>query len=150
MKFKFDAEESLGLLFWQSSTLWKRCINKALAEFKITHTQYVILAIVFYLENSGEKSIQKNISDISMIDAMTISKTVRLMQKNNLIERIEDSKDSRAKVLRLTSEGKKLLNIVNSVVEEIDMKFFSLTNEEINYFIKIMKKLKNYNIDNLG
>lgn len=149
MKFKFDAEESLGLLFWQSSTLWKRCINKALAEFKITHTQYVILAIVFYLENSGEKAIQKNISDISMIDAMTISKTVRLMQKNNLIERIDDPKDSRAKILKLTSEGKKLLNIVNSVVEEIDIKFFSLSNEEINSFIKIMNKLKSINIKNL-
>ena len=145
MDFEFSEEKSLGLLFWQTSMLWKRDINKILVNFDITHTQYVILAVIFHLDKSGEKTTQKNISNISMIDTMTISKTVRLMQTKKLIERKEDPQDSRAKIIEITIKGTGILEKATPAVEAIDKNFFMLSNEELENFINLMIKLKTLN-----
>ena len=145
MDFEFSEEKSIGLLFWQTSMLWKRDINKILVSFDITHTQYVILAVIFHLDKSGEKTTQKNISNISMIDTMTISKTVRLMQTKKLIERTEDPQDSRAKLVKITIKGIDILEKATPAVEGIDKNFFMLSNEELENFINLMTKLKTLN-----
>ena len=145
MDFEFSEEKSLGLLFWQSSMLWKRDVNKILVSFDITHTQYVILAVIFHLDKSGEKTTQKNISNISMIDTMTISKTIRLMQTKKLIERTEDPQDSRAKLVKITIKGIDILEKATPAVEGIDKNFFMLSNEELENFINLMTKLKTLN-----
>ncbi len=142
MDFEFSEEKSIGLLFWQTSMLWKRDINKILVNFDITHTQYVILAVIFHLDKSSEKATQKTISNISMIDTMTISKTVRLMQVKNLIERIEDPQDSRAKIIKITIKGIEILEKAIPAIESIDKKFFMLSNEELENFVNLMTKLK--------
>ena len=145
MDFEFSEEKSIGLLFWQTSMLWKRDINKILVSFDITHTQYVILAVIFHLDKSGEKTTQKNISNISMIDTMTISKTIRLMQTKKLIERTEDPQDSRAKLVKITIKGIGILEKATPAVEGIDKNFFMLSNEELENFINLMTKLKTLN-----
>ena len=145
MDFEFSKEKSIGLLFWQSSMLWKRDINKILVNFDITHTQYVILAVIFHLDKSGEKTTQKNISNISMIDTMTISKTVRLMQTKKLIERTEDPQDSRAKIIKITITGMEILEKAIPAVESIDKNFFMLSNKELGNFMDLMTKLKLHN-----
>ena len=146
MDFEFSKEKSVGLLFWQSSMLWKRDINKVLVNFDITHTQYVILAVIFHLDKSGEKTTQKNISNISMIDTMTISKTVRLMQTKNLIERTEDPQDSRAKIMKITKIGMEILEKAIPAVESVDKNFFMLLNKELENFIDLMTQLKLQNV----
>ena len=146
MDFEFSKEKSIGLLFWQSSMLWKRDINKVLVNFDITHTQYVILAVIFHLDKSGEKTTQKNISNISMIDTMTISKTVRLMQTKKLIERTEDPQDSRAKIMKITITGMEILEKAIPAVESIDKNFFMLSNKELGNFMDLMTKLKLQNV----
>ena len=145
MDFEFSEEKSIGLLFWQTSMLWKRDTNKILVSFDITHTQYVILAVIFHLDKSGEKTTQKNISNISMIDTMTISKTIRLMQTKKLIERTEDPQDSRAKLVKITIKGIDILEKATPAVEGIDKNFFMLSNEELENFINLMTKLKTLN-----
>ena len=145
MDFEFSEEKSIGLLFWQSSMLWKRDINKILVNFDITHTQYVILAVIFHLDKSNKKTTQKNISNISMIDIMTISKTVRLMQVKKLIVRTEDPQDSRAKIMKITKIGMETLEKAIPAVESIDKNFFMLSNKELGNFMDLMTKLKLYN-----
>ena len=39
-------KESMGLLFWQVSMLWQRKIKKVLQAYDLTHTQFVILAVI--------------------------------------------------------------------------------------------------------
>ena len=145
MDFEFSEEKSIGLLFWQSSMLWKRDINKILVNFDITHTQYVILAVIFHLDKSNKKTTQKNISNISMIDIMTISKTVRLMQVKKLIVRTEDPQDSRAKIMKITKIGMETLEKAIPAVESIDKNFFMLSNKELGNFMDLMTKLKLHN-----
>lgn len=139
-------EESPGLLFWQVSTLWKRAINSALAPFGITHTQFVILSVVQYLAANSKRITQTEISNLTMIDVMTISKTVRLLEKNGLIQRYEDESDSRAKKLQLTQSGERVLEKATVEVEKIDEDFFFTLDETYAVFLKIIKRLKDEHI----
>ena len=71
-------KESIGLLFWQSSMLWQRKIKQILQSYNLTHTQFVILAVIEELTEQDVCITQKKISDFSMIDVMTVSSTVKI------------------------------------------------------------------------
>ena len=117
-------EESTGLLFWQVSTLWQRAVKEALRQYKLTHTQYVILAVIEELQETGIKITQKIISDFSMIDPMTISSTLKLLEKKGLTKRKPQENDIRANQISNRKAGTILLQKAIKIVEELDKKFF--------------------------
>lgn len=102
-------DESIGLLFWQVSTLWQRAVKSVLRQFDLTHTQYVILAVIVELSESDIEITQKKISDFSMIDPMTVSSTLRLLEKKGLTQRIQSKVDSRANTICNTDNGLSVL-----------------------------------------
>jgi DNA-binding MarR family transcriptional regulator len=118
-------EESIGLLFWQAATLWQRRIKEALQKFDLTHTQFVILAVIEELMEIGEPITQKNLSDFSLIDVMTVSSTVRLLEKKNLIQRLPHETDTRAKSLVNTKQGTTAVSQAIKEVERVDREYFS-------------------------
>ncbi len=117
-------KESIGLLFWQVSMLWQRKIKKVLQAYDLTHTQFVILAVIEELTEQGKVVTQKNISDFSMIDVMTISSSVRLLAKKGLISRSQHETDTRANSIVNTDMGKSLLSKAVKAVDKIDKTFF--------------------------
>ncbi len=117
-------KESMGLLFWQVSMLWQRKIKKVLQAYNLTHTQFVILAVIEELTEQGKMVTQKNISDFSMIDVMTISSSVRLLAKKGLIARSQHESDTRANSIVNTNTGKSLLIKAVKAVDKIDKTFF--------------------------
>lgn len=140
---KFNhANESHGLLFWQVSTLWARKIKEALHPYDITHTQFVILAVTHELNKKKITSTQKEISNLSMIDVMTVSTTLRLLEKKNLIVRENHPTDTRAKLIKNTKQGEEILKIINPIIELVDDKFFFDNTKELNLFMDLLNKLK--------
>lgn len=117
-------KESMGLLFWQVSMLWQRKIKKVLQAYDLTHTQFVILAVIEELTEQNKTVTQKNISDFSMIDVMTVSSTVRLLAKKGLISRSQHETDTRANSIVNTDMGKSLLSKAVKAVDKIDRTFF--------------------------
>lgn len=117
-------KESMGLLFWQVSTLWQRKIKNVLQEYDLTHTQFVILAVIEELTDQDKTVTQKNISDFSMIDVMTVSSTVRLLAKKGLISRSQHETDTRANSIINTEMGKSLLSKAVKAVDKVDKTFF--------------------------
>ena len=49
-------EESTGFLLWQVTNLWQREIKKALEKYGLTHSQFVLLASMYWLELDKQKS----------------------------------------------------------------------------------------------
>ena len=43
-------EESTGFLLWQVTNLWQREIKKALEKYGLTHSQFVLIASMYWLE----------------------------------------------------------------------------------------------------
>ncbi|MGL5514368.1 MAG: MarR family winged helix-turn-helix transcriptional regulator [Sporomusa sp.] len=145
---QFDSHDtSPGFLLWQLTALWKHRIKVALSPLELTHTQYVIMTVTYYLQQSGIAASQKIISDYSHIDVMTLSKTIRLLEKKELIQRENDLKDTRAKVVVLTTKGTKIVKSALPLVESIDFDFFGVDKGYYKEVLALFSKLLAENND---
>ena len=120
------AEESSGFLLWQVTNLWQREIKKALEEFGLTHSQYVLLASIHWLTLHNQEVTQVVLSNHTKIDPMTTSTVLRTLQQKGFLQRKEHLTDTRAKTVGLTKEGVKIIKMAVVAVEKFDKEFFSL------------------------
>lgn len=138
-----NRNESTGFLFWQLSTLWQRKIKEVLTPFSLTHTQYVILAVIEDLQETVDNINQKLISDISNIDVMTISSTLRLLERKKLIVRKKSRTDTRAYTIMNSKIGSNVLIKSIKEVEGVDKIFFTQDTKIFNSKLKeLIKKNK--------
>lgn len=140
--FGFEsAEDSPGLLLWQTTITWQRLIKNALDPYNISHAQFVILAITLWFEAINENPTQITIARQSKLDKMTVSKSLKKLVAEGLIKRAEHETDTRAKSVRLTSKGKKLASKLVPIVETIDADFFSVLGEQQKTLLMLLKNL---------
>jgi DNA-binding MarR family transcriptional regulator len=133
VEFHFEQpEENLGYLLWQATMIWQKKMNRALDEIKLTHTQFVIMAALGWLLKSTDNVTQKEIADHSNTDRMMVSKILRTLQKNELIERKEHETDTRAKCVFLTKKG------IDTLQKAIEIK----TRANNSFFGKLSNKKK--------
>jgi DNA-binding MarR family transcriptional regulator len=118
-------EESSGFLLWQVTNLWQREIKKALEDYGLTHSQYVLLASIHWLTIHKQEVTQIVLSVHTKIDPMTTSTVLRTLQQKGLIQRQEHLTDTRAKTVVLTEDGKKIIKKAVVTVEQFDASFFS-------------------------
>ncbi|TCM67353.1 MarR family transcriptional regulator [Acinetobacter calcoaceticus] len=118
------AEDSIGLSFIRVYNLWHRKIKIALNPLEITHPQFIVMAAVGYLTTQSVEVKQVDISIQSDIDVMTVSKIILNLENKRLLLRSPSAIDSRAKVVRLTTQGATILAEALQVVEAIDQEFF--------------------------
>jgi DNA-binding MarR family transcriptional regulator len=128
------AEDSSGFLLWQVTNLWQREIKKALEEFGLTHSQYVLLASIHWLTIHKQEVTQVILSNHTKIDPMTTSTVLRTLQHKGLLQRQEHLTDTRAKTVGLTNEGKRIIKKAVVIVEKFDNKFFSLLGSKTTEF----------------
>ncbi|MDY3052335.1 MAG: MarR family transcriptional regulator [Ndongobacter sp.] len=136
-----NSNDSVGLLFWKTSVLWQRKIKEVLQPLDLTHTQFVILAVVEELSETIDEITQKMISDFSMIDVMTVSSTIRLLEKKKYICRLASENDTRAYSISNTKIGKERLQEAVKKVEIIDNEFFFDEKQRRNNFMENMQIL---------
>lgn len=124
--FQFETpNESTGFLLWKVSNFWQREIKKSLAQFDLTHTQFVLLANIYFLSKTKEDVTQMDISNQVGIDKMLTSNVLKTLIKKELIQREEHKIDTRAKVVSITRLGKSILKKAVKKVEDFDKVFFS-------------------------
>jgi DNA-binding MarR family transcriptional regulator len=119
-------EDSSGFLLWQVTNLWQREIKKALEQYGLTHSQFVLLASIHWLTLHKQEVTQVVLSNHTKIDPMTTSTVLRTLQQKGFIQRQEHLTDTRAKTVVLTEEGKKLIKKAVVTVEKFDIEFFSV------------------------
>lgn len=141
--FGFDRpEDSPGFLLWQTTVTWQRLIKKALEHYKISHAQFVILAITLWFESKNQDVSQSLIIRQSKLDKMTVSKSCKKLTTEGYVNRTEHKEDIRAKSITLTKKGKKLVSRLIPIVEQIDEKFFDvLKKTEQQFFIHALNQL---------
>lgn len=132
-------EESSGFLLWQVTNLWQREIKKALEQYGITHSQFVLMASIHWLTLHQQEVTQIVLSSHTKIDPMTTSTVLRTLQQKKLIQRQEHATDTRAKLVELTEEGKIIIKKAVVTVETFDREFFSISNtSELNKNLLIL------------
>ncbi|WP_055069250.1 MarR family winged helix-turn-helix transcriptional regulator [Clostridium massiliamazoniense] len=81
-------------------------------------------------------------------DLPTVTRTLVKLREKGLIEKKENPNDSRAYLVYLTEEGKKLEKPLDTIAQEVENKILeSLTPSEVVTFKKIMNSISN-NFDN--
>lgn len=136
-------EESTGFLLWQVTNLWQREIKKALKKYGLTHSQFVLLASMYWLELDKQKSTQIVLSNHTKIDPMTTSTVLRTLQKKGLVLRKEHENDTRAKTVELTTNGQETAKQAIKTVEQFDSSFFGkLADESAEFNEKLIRLLE--------
>lgn len=135
-------EDSPGLLLWQTTITWQRLIKKALDPYDIAHAQFVILAITLWFTTQQQEVTQTTIINLSKLDKMTVSKSLKKLVAQGLVKRSENQTDTRAKSVHLTRKGKELIEKLVPIVESIDAAFFGkLKKPQQAEFIKLLDQL---------
>jgi DNA-binding MarR family transcriptional regulator len=119
------AEESSGFLLWQVTNLWQREIKKALEQYDLTHSQYVLMASIHWLSLQQQEVTQIALSAHTKIDPMTTSTVLRTLGSKGYVKRTEHKTDTRAKLIELTKKGVDIIKQAVVTVENFDQEFFS-------------------------
>ena len=142
VKFKFNKPgESPGFLLWQLTMLWQRKIKEVLDQLDLTHTQFVLLATLAWLSGEKKTVSQADIAGHSRTDRMMVSKILQTLQDKGLIRRGQHESDTRAKAVTLTTRGRSVLQKALTLVENTDIKFFSVLGSQSGTFNAGMNKL---------
>lgn len=134
-------EDSSGFLLWQVTNLWQREIKKALEQYGITHSQFVLMASIHWHTLHKQEATQIVLSAYTKIDPMTTSTVLRNLQQKGLVTRQEHETDTRAKTVVLTDEGKKIVKKAVVTIEKFDLAFFSILNNKVPDFNKSLMTL---------
>jgi MarR family transcriptional regulator, organic hydroperoxide resistance regulator len=122
--FKYKTPEtSPGFILWQVHMLWQKKINRLLKPFQITHTQFVILATLFWMSQRQEPNKQARIAQLSKIDPVVISTVLKTLEKKGCVTR-HGTQDLRIKEVLLTVKGTDIIRQTIQVVESFDSNFF--------------------------
>ncbi|MDO8604068.1 MAG: MarR family transcriptional regulator [bacterium] len=120
-----EADDSAGFLLWKITVLWQKKLSTVLDRFKITQTQYAILASLRWFEERNEPLKQSHLAEHTKIDKMTLSKAIRMLEKNGLVLRKKSVRDSRATDVFFTPQGKKITEKAIVAIEKADDEFFA-------------------------
>jgi DNA-binding MarR family transcriptional regulator len=103
------SEATPGHLVWRISMKWRVAVDRALAPRGLTHAQYVMLASLYGLERDGRTPSQRELADHTGLEALYVSKLVRSLDADGLIQRTRDAVDTRTMRLELTAKGRETI-----------------------------------------
>jgi DNA-binding MarR family transcriptional regulator len=118
--------DSPGYLLWRVTLAWQRRVAAALKPLALTHPQFVLLTVTDWLTAQEGPPTQRRIADHAGTDPMTTSQVLRTLESKGLVERIPDRSDARAKRVRTTDEGQRLVAEAVPAVEHTDAAFFAV------------------------
>ncbi|MDP0485533.1 MarR family winged helix-turn-helix transcriptional regulator [Bacillus subtilis] len=133
---------SPGFLLWQATQSWQRKVGKALAEFDLTHVQFVLLTSCKYMIAHGETVTQKKLASFSQTNIMMVSEVVRTLEKKGFIKRSKNPQDKREVLLSLTETGGEKVTVALPIVEKIDQAFFAAAMKKENFLSGLQELLK--------
>ncbi len=132
--------DSPGFLLWKVSNTWQRRQRAALQPLGLTHSQFVLLAVVVWF-GASEALTQARVAELSGADPMTTSQVVRALEAAGLVERRDHPEDPRAKALVATRAGRDKARAATRVVEEVDRAFFAPLGARVRAVVKALLRL---------
>ena len=99
--------------------------------------------IEFMYQNRNSEIYQRDLEGFLNCRRSTISGLIDTMEKNNLIIRLNSSKDDRLKELKLTDKAIERIKLVRSEMEEFEKKLKKgISEDELNTFFNVIDKIK--------
>jgi DNA-binding MarR family transcriptional regulator len=84
---------------------WRAAVDRAVAPLGLTHAQYVVLASLYGLSQTGARPSQRELADYTGLEPVYVSRLAHALEDGGLIERADHPADPRAVELTLTQHG---------------------------------------------
>lgn len=112
-----------GFLIWRLAMRWRTAVDRAVGPLGLTHAQYSVLASLFGMTRDGSRPSQRALAEHTGMEVIYVSKLVRSLAHDGLIERRADPADSRAVQLDLTDRGRHVatdaIDVVHDLLEDV-------------------------------
>jgi MarR family transcriptional regulator, organic hydroperoxide resistance regulator len=108
-----------GYLTWRLAMKWQAAVDREVAPYGLTHAQYSLLASLRGLTSTGARPSQRELSDFTGLDPIFVSKLIRVLETNGLVERAQHPSDTRAVALRLTRRGTQTIDRAIASVHDL-------------------------------
>jgi DNA-binding MarR family transcriptional regulator len=117
-----EVRQNVGYLVWRLSMRWRAAMDAALAGYGLTQAQYSVLAPLYSMTREGARPSQRELADLTGLDAVYVSKLVRALEREGFVARAVSASDPRAVELSLTEQGTATLrSAVGAVYEMRDL-----------------------------
>jgi DNA-binding MarR family transcriptional regulator len=120
----FNSEDSLGHRLKLAHHAWGRHLDAALRPLGLTYLQYYALAAIEVFRERRETPSQVRIAAYLEVDAMMMSKILRLLEDRGYVTRSPHPGDPRANALSLTAAGSTLVRAASPVARAAHATFF--------------------------
>jgi MarR family transcriptional regulator for hemolysin len=107
--------QSLGFLIHNAATQLRREFERAARPYGLTLMQWRVLAASSKDEGQSQSSIGTRLD----ASPMTVSDVLERMEAGGLVTRETDPADSRAKLVRTTDEGQRLLSEMRVIADRV-------------------------------
>jgi len=137
-------------IFFFTSKVSKKMMDKMNERLSLNGATRVQWYVMYYLLRDG-KMIQSDIGEKLDIKDSTVVRLIDRMQKEEFVQRVKDEKDRRVTYVMLTEKGKKRIEELLPIGEEM-RKVFSedISQEEFEIFYKVLTKIaKNVGLNKL-
>jgi DNA-binding MarR family transcriptional regulator len=125
-------------LFTQIVSARGREINHRLAPFDLDHQRWRVLAVL----NEFPDCTMQFLADTAGVDRTTLTHTVQLMIRGNLVTKTQRETDRRSVVLSLTSRGRRTLqSILPEIVATNERCFAGFSAAEMNHFMDQLRRI---------
>ena len=108
-------------------------LNEKVKDEDLSFGLYPLLITISH----NEGIIQEQLAQIFHLNESTITRNLKKLEDKGLIEKV---KDKRKKIIKITPKGEKTARKVMDFDEKWD-KQLNLTDEEYEYFLKILRKI---------
>jgi DNA-binding MarR family transcriptional regulator len=141
LKSGTETEKIPGYLLWQVSKLWQRHLNAALKGLGLSSTQAVILINVPRLNQEKRTVTQMLLAEVTKIDRMTLSQSIRTLERNGLIMRVTATSNKRAYHVELTPTGGKVAMQAMQRIISAHQTFFGPIAEQTDEYVNLTHTL---------
>jgi MarR family transcriptional regulator, organic hydroperoxide resistance regulator len=125
-----EPSQSIGLQFWSVYSKWQLSVIACLKPLNITHTQFVVLTAILWLEEQHQIVTQASVVAITGIDKMTLSKSLKNLVFQGFVVKSKNESDSRSFILRLSYDGELLTKKALFLIEKLDEEFFGIIGQK--------------------
>lgn len=134
---KINLNNSIGFRINNAANKLNISFNQILSKYDIASEQRVTLEII----KEEKKVTSTKIAYILSKDKTTISRTLRVLERKNLIQRREVLEDRRKNFIELTSKGIKTIKDSEEDINDFRNKLISnLSKEEVNILFNLLEK----------
>lgn len=114
-----EVGKNAGFLVWRLATEWRAAMDRVLEPFGLTQAQYSVLAPLYAMSRDGRRPSQRQVADVTGIDAVYISRLVRTLERGGFVARAASATDTRAVALTVTEQGSAVLQGAIQAVFEL-------------------------------